>query len=162
MAIKRFPRGTPLAEKLRLKSKAGPKGCLLWTGHTNADGYGEFSHEGKMVRAHRKAWEVANGRAVPAGLEVCHSCDVPACIEPSHLSAETHQKNVADRDARKRRAPPQGEKNGNAILTAEVVRKIRMTPGKHRDLAALFSTSKSNITGILSGNRWAHVQQQGD
>lgn len=43
------------------------------------------------------------------------------------------------------------------ILTPDLVRAIRAAGGKHRDIATTFNTSKSNVTGIKNGQRWAHI-----
>src|SRR5690606_21541386 len=36
-------------------------GCLVWTGHLNHAGYGRLWVDGRMVLAHRYAWEQENG-----------------------------------------------------------------------------------------------------
>lgn len=71
-------------------------GCWLWNGHRDtrpAQGYGIAD---RGYRAHRLAWELANGVEVPAGLVVCHSCDNPRCCRPSHLFSGTTRDNIAD------------------------------------------------------------------
>lgn len=49
--------------------------------------------------AHRIAFVLAHG-PIPAGLCVLHRCDVKGCINPDHLEAGTHQKNIRDFFAR--------------------------------------------------------------
>jgi hypothetical protein len=71
------------------------KGCITWTGFRRPDGYGEFSVDGEVVRAHRWICEQVNG-AVAAGLVVMHSCDEPSCVNPEHLSPGTTGENTAD------------------------------------------------------------------
>ncbi|MEW1705993.1 HNH endonuclease signature motif containing protein [Microbacterium sp. NPDC089190] len=43
--------------------------------------------------AHRKAWEQANGRPVPAGLTIDHLCFQTACVNPDHLEPVTQAEN---------------------------------------------------------------------
>jgi len=68
------------------------RGCLLWTGWLNDDGYGYIRFNGRDQPAHRVAYELAIG-PIPTGHEVDHSCQVRACIEPTHLEAVTHAEN---------------------------------------------------------------------
>jgi hypothetical protein len=70
--------------------------CWLWGGSLDTHGYGHVRHGGKLVSVHRLSWEEANGRPVPPGQGVLHSCDVPACWRPRHLFLGTQQANVAD------------------------------------------------------------------
>jgi hypothetical protein len=69
--------------------------CWLWTGNKNDWGYGHFWYEGKMVKAHRWAYEQENG-PVPSGKVLMHSCDVPNCVNPAHISAGTLSDNSQD------------------------------------------------------------------
>ena len=58
-------------------------GCWPWTGRTIRDRKGRPSYGafGKAERAHRAAWRFAHG-PIPAGMFVCHRCDVPGCGPP--------------------------------------------------------------------------------
>lgn len=80
--------------------------CWVFTGGTNENGYGAVRHDGRMVGAHRVAWETVNSRATPVGLDVCHTCDNPPCCNPAHLFLGTHAENNADRHAKGRTVMP--------------------------------------------------------
>lgn len=75
-------------------------GCWLWTG-AKVGGYGHCWFRGGHARAHRASWCLTNG-SIPEGLMVLHTCDVPACVKPSHLYLGVHSENMRDAVARKR------------------------------------------------------------
>ncbi len=83
------------------------EGCWLWQGFVHPDGYGMFvlrrgesdGQSSRAKRAHRFAWTAENGPIAP-GLLVCHKCDVPLCVNPSHLFLGTDKDNCRDRDAK--------------------------------------------------------------
>lgn len=88
---------TPLAERFAAKVHK-TDGCWLWTGATTSTGYGHLTkggHDGRPVKAHRLAYELANG-PIPDGLEVCHHCDTPLCVRPDHLFLGTRRENLGD------------------------------------------------------------------
>lgn len=85
--------------------------CLIWTGYTNPQGYGEIRVRGRLLPAHRYAWERVNG-PVPGGMVVDHKdhCD-PACVEVKHLRPATIQQNVQNRRGAQRNNGTTGARN---------------------------------------------------
>lgn len=68
-------------------------GCVEWTGNLGANGYGRISVHGKRMKAHRYAWERANG-PIPEGMMIDHICWNRACVNVEHLRLATHAQNA--------------------------------------------------------------------
>lgn len=81
--------------------------CWHWLGRRDPHGYGIFQVVGTRSRgAHRWAWLLTNGE-IPAGVEVCHQCDTPSCVNPDHLFLGTHTTNIRDAITKGRLRPAQ-------------------------------------------------------
>jgi hypothetical protein len=76
-------------------------GCWSWTEGLDAKGYGQFHAQGKNWRGHVYSYCKFKGEVSPDQL-VCHTCDNPSCVNPSHLFLGSIGDNARDRDAKKR------------------------------------------------------------
>ena len=90
--IRRYVRGD-VGDRLRELSTDSPSGCRVWTGSLDTHGYGQINVEGEIRRAHRAAWELANGRP-SAGNVIDHKCGNRACLNLDHLREVTHAENI--------------------------------------------------------------------
>ncbi len=72
-----------------------PTGCWQWIASFDHRGYGQYALNGRVTKAHRAAWFFAFGD-IPKGLFICHKCDYPWCVRPSHLFQGTHSDNMKD------------------------------------------------------------------
>ncbi len=124
------------------------KGCWLWIGTKDKDGYGTISRGCKgsgSERAHRMSWMLHKG-PVPPHKIVLHECDNPACVNPSHLRAGTNKENTADAISKNRMAF--GERHGMAKLTPRAIQAIRA------DWPSLSSNQLAEKYGISRTHAW--------
>jgi hypothetical protein len=75
--------------------RSSENGCWPWIARSLMKGYGYYGKP--KVLAHRFAWEISRGRALPEGSIILHLCDNRRCCRPDHLLEGTHQSNVDDK-----------------------------------------------------------------
>lgn len=134
--------------------------CWLWTGYKGNYGYGKVTNEiGKQVRAHRYMYEKHKG-TIPAGMNVLHTCDVTACINPDHLFLGTQKDNVKDMMKKGRGGYKTfyGESHPMSKLTMEKAEQIRdlYSLGNlyQREIGERFGVSQAVVSKIIKGELW--------
>lgn len=135
-------------------------GCWRWSGAKNSGGYGHLNVSGKHWFAHRLSYTEHVG-PIPRGLNVLHRCDVRDCVNPDHLFLGTQGDNVQDMMSKGRgRSRPNsmpGERSPQAKLTwgqVAEIRRLAKSGVTYREIALMFKSSRSNISGIVSGKNW--------
>lgn len=139
---------------------SGLDNCWTWTGRPNEKGYGLISLNSKEYRAHRVSFNLSRQRSLNEGVNICHSCDNPACCNPVHLFEGTPRDNSDDMVAKGRSAF--GERHSHAKLKeAEVLEIIEMrkTGMLQREIAAAFGVARRTISLITTGKRWKHISK---
>ena len=76
-----------------------PQRCWPWLSTTTSRGYGQMFVAGKMVSAHRIAYQLAHG-LIPDGLQVDHICHNRRCCNPKHLRLATNAQNQESQQTR--------------------------------------------------------------
>lgn len=159
---KKFPKRWSVEQRFFASWSQDKNGCWNWLGHLSPRGYGRIKAGDRMIRAHRYSWMTENGRDIPEGMVVCHSCDNPKCVNPAHLFIGTVADNVADCVAKGRHAKgdrlahprAKGEKNGNSRLLANEVAEIRADTRPQRVIAKQFGVTQAAISKIKRGEMW--------
>ena len=157
---KRLSTATPIDARLCDLYDVDPgSGCWIWNYTKTSHNYGVITIDGRQVAAHRFSYQWFIGE-IPSGLFVCHKCDNPLCINPSHLFLGTHVDNMQDasRKGRLRNGGRRGTKNGKAKLTEENVRAIRSASGTLHEIAAQFGVKHAIIGKIRTRKAWAHLE----
>ena len=132
------------------------RSCWIWLGGYNSHGYGHFGSK----RAHRYAWELANGRKPGKGKIIMHTCDNPGCVNPKHLREGTQRENI--HDCMRKGNFPAGSRNGNAKLSIEDVAQIKERVGRGEipfRLAKEFGVHKKCVYKLLKGR--SYVENHG-
>lgn len=144
----------------RVDQSGGPDACWPFMGYCDPrSGYGCVGRGRAIKKAHRVAYALANG-GIDESLDVLHSCDNPPCCNPDHLSQGTHADNMRDMVQRDRQNRPKGERNGRAVLSDEIVCRIRRKPwawGSQTQLARELGIDQTTISGVRLRKKWAHV-----
>jgi hypothetical protein len=125
--------------------------CDTWQGVTQSRGYGwrylpgsgYGQRDGRMVLAHRHAWEQANG-PIPEAMSVHHTCGNRRCLNVEHMRLLSQRDHMGA--------------GGHGKLTrddAEEIRALRSAGHPGAEVAALFGISKQQVCNVFKGRCWA-------
>lgn len=142
--------------------------CWLWKGARRGQhDYGSFKLVSYVtIMAHRAAYAFAKGEH-PGDFFVCHTCDVPHCVNPDHLFLGTHAENMADMAAKGRAfvGERKGEKNHAAKLTeADAIEAIRLIEAglTNKEIGRRLNIGHALISSIRRGKAWKHLPRPRD
>lgn len=135
-------------------------GCWIWVGSTRpASGgrvYGRHHINSKKTEgAHRFSYRLHKG-PIGEGNFVCHHCDTPLCVNPSHLFQADHAGNMRDMVKKGRSFKAGGElKVGRAKLTNAQAREIRSARGTQAEIAQQYGVAQTTVSRIKRGKSYA-------
>lgn len=137
-----------LANSIRLPPKSGQTiGCLEWRG-SGDNTYGLMQINKKIIGVHRVTYSKMIGE-ISEGMLVCHTCDLPRCIEPTHLFIGTHHDNTQDMMKKGR--------SGRAKLTTKNILEIRRSTETVKLLAKKHNVTEICIRDVKRRITWQHV-----
>lgn len=136
-------------------------GCHNCISHyKDKDGYPKMRPKNKNQSAiHRVVYAThfLNGEEIPKGMVVRHKCDNRSCINPEHLELGFPKDNTRDMIERGRQPCFVGEKNSQAVLTEEMVKKIFLSKGSCREIAERFGLKRQTVSAIVHKYNWRHI-----
>ena len=129
--------------------------CIVWTGATTSDGYGQLRVNGRVARAHRWAWERENG-PIPDDMVIDHTCFERSCVNTRHLRLATRAQNNANRSgAMPGRGIPRGVYRHGRGYAAEVqsggVRHRLGTFSTPEEASAVAAAKRAVLFGAFAG-----------
>jgi len=100
-------------------------------------------------------WIRSNGDPGP-DLCVMHTCDNPKCVNLDHLRVGTKGDN--SRDMAEKGRSTFGIKNSCCKLTEGQVDWVRARPKPMSEMASILGVSRTTISKILLGKKWARYR----
>lgn len=166
-SFQRFVNEAKNREHEILKSTGSEKNihevCWTWTRTKKGEGYGvfHFRMNGKRLYlyAHQLSLFISHQQPQSPQSIVCHKCDNPSCINPSHLYLGSPASNANDlrtKNLRSHMKPYYKKFNEDTIL------KIRNDYNQggitQAALAKKYNTTQPTISALVRGERYVAVQ----
>lgn len=154
-------RGMTALDRFNLQHKVSDSGCWEWTASKDKDGYGVFKGElysQKLNKAHRFSWALSNNQQIPKDMSVCHSCDNPSCVNPSHLWLGSTAENQQDKWTKGRGGILRGDELPQAKLTESQALSILKDARPYTAIAVDYGITIMTISDIKCRRSWAHLE----
>lgn len=145
------------------KVKVAESGCWEWQAGKLPQGYGQFAIGNHPHRAHVVSHAIATGRWPESGEFVCHHCDNPMCVRPSHLFLGTVQDNVRDMRNKGRHSSVEGEAHYKARLTESRVlhmRRLFESGVSIQVIADMYNVAHGTAHSAITGASWKFVKDE--
>ena len=137
--------------------------CWVFSHKTASSSYQTFKYRrgSKIISksAHVFSYILAHGK-VPKGKIICHTCDVPRCVNPNHLFPGTYAENAQDCVAKGRYPHAKGEDSRYHKFTDEIVllcRKLLSEGYSQREIGEIVGMSQRNVSDIARRRTWTHI-----
>lgn len=145
----------------RVDRSGGPDACWIWMGG-KIRGYGRININGRPTYVHRASLAEHLGRSLLPGMEACHHCDNPACVNPTHLWEGTRTQNHADMVAKDRHQ--RGTRHERVKVSPTDVIACRYVAQMfgigHRPLAKALGVCHTTIGRAIAGVTWKSADSQ--
>jgi hypothetical protein len=166
-----FTRRKEFCESIIRNTKETQKGCLEYQGSLSVKTRGCYgvvwiSEVKKSFRAHRIVL-ITKTKKKGVGLDACHKCDNPRCVNPKHLFWGSRLENVRDCIAKGRKAVAPtvwGENVKVSKLSPKKVLRIREILSSSnipmRKIGKKFGVTHKIISEINSKKLWKHLKDR--
>lgn len=152
-------------DKFYATAVANDAGCMEWQGALGkSTGYGKVKLDGRAVDTHRASWILSRG-SIPAGMDVCHTCDNRACVNPLHLFLGTRQQNMLDAVAKGRVSTAHAVAAHRIKLSDAEIRHIDDLASRgmpQETIAVLFGVARQTVSKIIRRQRPRYVALLGE
>lgn len=136
-----------------------PDMCWEWLGADKTNGYGHCGSTGRQMSAHRAAYELMVGPAMP-GLDVCHVCDNRICVNPDHLFLGTRADNMRDAQL-KGRLSVKCRKHLTKEQVVTIVERINSGMSARR-ISNDLNLNYSTVSAVRAGRSYSKLTGFGD
>jgi len=143
--------------KFMEKFEYSENNCWEWKACKNYGGYGVMRVNKINILATHFIWIFLHGD-IPDNKIICHRCDNPGCINPSHLFLGDHNDNVQDMIKKGRARKARGiAVNTNKLNENQVIEIRKMYFENNimqKDIAKKYNVTPNAIRAILIRKSW--------